>query len=185
MDIITEVKNFVEKECQKPTSKYGHEPYEFHFVPMVHYALELADEYGGDKEVIAVAGWLHDIGSIIDGRDNHHISGSRIAEEKLREYNYPEDKIEKVKKCIENHRGSRGNMRESVEEKIIAEADVMSNFDNIAGIFKAAFTYEGLTQGEARVAVRQKLENKYNQLHFEVSKEIIRPKYEAAMLLLN
>ena len=36
----------------------------------------------------------------------------------------------------------------------------MSNFENIAGIFKAAFVYENLTQGEAKDSVRKKLEDK-------------------------
>ncbi|PIN79534.1 hypothetical protein COV16_03730, partial [Candidatus Woesearchaeota archaeon CG10_big_fil_rev_8_21_14_0_10_34_8] len=74
---------------------------------------------------------------------------------------------------------------ESIEEQIVAEADVLSNFDNIAGIFKAAFVYEKMNEGEAKDSVRKKLENKWNQLRFEDSKRIIKPKYEAAMLLLQ
>jgi len=185
MDIISQVRDFVENECKKPTSKYGYEPFEFHFAPVVDYARKLSDEYGGDKELITIASWLHDVGSIIEGRKDHHISGAKIAEGKLTELNYPIEKIELVKKCILNHRGSEHNVRESLEEKIVAEADVLSNFDNLSGIFKAAYEYENLDQGQAKVAVREKLQNKYNQLHFERSKDIIRPKYEAAMLLLK
>ena len=185
MDIVNEIKHFVENECKKSTSKYGYEPFPFHFVPMVDYAEKLADELGGDKEVILIAAWLHDIGSIIYGREDHHITSAKVAEEKLKELQYPADKIELIKKCILNHRGSQQNGRDSIEEQIIAEADVLSNFDNIAGIFKAAFIYENKTQGEAKDSVRQKLERKWKQLHFENSKKIIKPKYEAAMLLLK
>jgi len=185
MDIINEVRNFVEEECRKPESKYGYEPFEFHFVPMVNYAKMLSEEIGGDKEIILVAAWLHDIGSIIYRREDHHITGAKIAEQKLKELNYPEEKIELVKKCILNHRGSIQNKRESIEEQIIAEADVMSNFDNIAGIFQAAFVYEHKNREEARASVKQKLENKWKQLHFDKSKEILKPKYEAAMILLE
>lgn len=186
MDILKAVRDFVEEECKKPTSKYGYEPFPFHFVPMVQYALDLADELGGDKEVIEISGWLHDIGSIVEGRENHHITSAQIAKEKLKELGYKDDKkIELIQKCILGHRGSLENNRETLEEKIIAEADVMSNFDNISGIFKAAFVYEGMDQGQAQEAVRKKLENKYNQLHFKKSKELIKPKYEATMLLLE
>jgi len=185
MNIISEIKNFVEDECKKPTSKYGYEPFPFHFAPMAEYAAALADELGGDKEIIALAAWLHDIGSIVCGREDHHITGAKIAEEKLREFNYPEEKIELIKKCILNHRGSRQNPRASIEEQITAEADVMSAFDNISGIFKAAFMYENLNQGEAKISVRKKFENKWKQLNFEKSKELIRPKYEAAMIILK
>jgi len=61
----------------------------------------------------------------------------------------------------------------------------MSAFDNIAGLFKAAIVYENLNQGQAKDSVRQKLKRKYQQLQFADSKKIIRPKYEAAMLLLK
>ena len=185
MDIVQEIRNFVENECKKPTSKYGEEPFMFHFVPVAKYAARLADELDADKEIVLLAAWLHDIGSIIHGREDHHITGAKIAEEKLKEFNYPDDKIKLVKECILNHRGSQQNNRKSIEEQIVSEADAISNLDNIAGIFKAAFIYEDKTQGEAKDSVRKKLENKWNQLHFENSKQIIKPKFEAAMLLLK
>lgn len=185
MNTTEEVKKFVEEESLKPNSKYGYEPFVYHFVPTVKYAIELAEELGADKEVVEIAAWLHDIGSVIHGREDHHITGVRIAEEKLKELNYPKEKIEMVKKCILNHRGSQKNNPTSIEEKIIADADALSNFDNISGIFKAAFIYENLDQKEAKEAVRKKLENKWNQLNFKNSKKIIKPKYEAMLILLS
>ncbi len=184
-DITMIIKDYVESECKKPTSKYGYEPFPAHFVPMVKYAQILAQQLWGDTEIITIAGRLHDIGSIIYGRENHHITGAEIAETKLKELKYPQEKIELIKKCILNHRGSIQNERWSIEEQIIAEADVISNFDNVSWIFKAALVYEHLGQEEAKESVRKKLENKWNQLHFENSKEIIKPKYDAAMLLFS
>lgn len=183
--IVETIQKFVKEECEKPTSKYGSELYEAHFVPMVAYAQQLAKEKGADVELISIAAWLHDIGSIIYGRKDHHITGTEIAEEKLKELNYPQEKIELIKKCILHHRGSVESKRETIEEQIIAEADALSNFDNISGIFKAAFTFEHLTQKEAQKAVREKLQRKYNQLRFKESIDLIKPKYEAAMLLLE
>jgi len=185
MDIVETVKKFIKAECQKPGSKYGGEPFEFHFKPVVRYAGELADELGGDKEVILLAAWLHDIGSIRHGRQDHHLTGVKIAEQKLQELKYPATKIALVKECILHHRGSRNDKRETIEEQIIADADAMSHFDNISGIFKAAFAHEGQTQDEAQVSTRQKLENSWRKLHSKKSRQIIKPKYEAAMILLK
>jgi uncharacterized protein len=185
MKITTKIKKFVEEESKKPTSKYGYEPFIFHFKPMVSYAKKLANELNADKEIVEIAGWLHDIGSLVHGRKDHHITSAKIAEEKLKELNYPEDRIKRVKQCILNHRGSQKKQRNSIEEKIIAEADAMSNFDNLPGIFKAAFIYENKTQDEAKISVREKLERKWQQLHFENSKKIIKPKFEAVMILLK
>lgn len=185
MDIIEKVRQFVEDECKKPTSKYGYEPYEFHFAPTVKYAKQLAEDLGGDLEIVTIAAWIHDIGSIMVGREDHHITGAKIAEEKLREFGYGEEKVQLVKNCVLHHRGSQKMELETLEEQILAEADAMSNFDEIAGMFKAAFVYEKLNQKEGRESVLRKLENKWNQLKFEKSKEMIRPKFEAAKLLLE
>jgi uncharacterized protein len=185
MSAVSEIKKFVEKECKKPASKYGYEPFYCHFSQVVGYARDLADKLGGDKEVVTIAGWLHDIGSIISGRENHHITGAAIADKKLRELGYPDRKIEQVLKCILNHRGSLNNKRKTIEEKIVADADAISNFDSIPGIFKAAFVYENKNQKEAKESVREKLQNKWKKLHFKDSKKIIKPKYEAVMLLLK
>lgn len=184
-NLIQQIKTFVEDECKKPTSKYGYEPFPHHFVPMVARAKQLADQLGGDKELIEIAARLHDIGSIIVGREDHHITWAEIAGKKLTELNYPAEKIQLVKKCILHHRGSMNHHRETLEEQIIAEADIMSCFDNLPWLFNAAFTYEKMTQEQARKSVKEKLENKRNQLSFKESKQLIKPKYDAAMLLLN
>lgn len=185
MDIIEKVRQFVEDECKKPTSKYGYEPYVNHFVPVVKYAKELARELGGDEEIVEIAAWIHDIGSIMIGRSDHHITGAKISEEKLREFGYPEEKIALVKNCVLHHRGSQKMKLETLEEQILAEADAMSAFDDIASLFGAAFVCENLTKEEARKSVLQKLESKWNQVKFEKSKEIIQPKFEAIQILLK
>jgi uncharacterized protein len=185
MGIIETIRQFVEDECKKPTSNYGMEAYDNHFISTVKYAGGLADKLGGDKEVIILAAWLHDIGSIMDGRENHHETGAEIAGKKLAELNYPDDRIELVKKCIRNHRGSRNDVRESIEEKIVAEADALSNFDAIAGIFHVAYVTEGLNESDGREAAVRKLRNKYNKLHFDESRKLVQAKYDAAMLLFG
>jgi uncharacterized protein len=184
-NILEEVRKFVEDECKKPTAKYGYEPYEFHLVPMQNYAKKLAEKLDANTEIVELAVWLHDIGSIINGRQNHHITGARIAEEKLKELNYPKDQIEKIKHCIFAHRGSNDIKGKTLEAQIISDADAISNFDNISGIFKAAFIYESLTQGEARISVREKLKRKWDKLYLQESKELIKSKYDAVMLLFE
>ncbi len=184
-DIVAVIRDFVEAECRKPTSKYGYDPFSYHFTPVADYAGKLSDKLGGDKEVILIAAWLHDIGSIVHGRENHHETGAIIAREKLSELGYPEERVALVEVCIRNHRGSVPRERMTLEEQIVAEADVLSAFENISGIFKAAFVYEGLDQGQAIRAVRKKLENKWNQIHFESSRELVRPKYDAVKILLS
>lgn len=182
--IIEKVRKFVEEECKKSSSKYGPEPYLYHFVPTVRYAAILAGKLNVDVEIVEIAAWLHDIGSIREGRENHHITGAKIAEKILKGLGYPKEKIEKVKHCIISHRGSKNLKRETTEARIIADADGMSCFDNIGGLFKAAFIYENKNQEEATKSIKQKLVNSLNKLS-PLARQIVKPKFEAAMLLLN
>jgi len=183
--IIKQVRDFVREECEKPTSKYGSEILDFHMAVVVKYAQTLAEKLDADVEIVTIAAWLHDIGSIFHGRKDHHITGAKIAEEKLRELGYPSEKIELVKNCVLHHRGSTAFERGALEEKIVAEADTMAAFDSIGGLFKAAYIFENLHQDEAQKSVLKKLQNKYEKLHFAESKKMIEPKYKAAKLLLD
>jgi len=182
--LTEKIREFVEGECMKPTSKYGYEPYEFHFIPVVRYSVVLARELGADEEVVELAGWLHDIGSIIYGREEHHITSQEIAERKLREFGYPEDRIRKVCYCIASHRGSQGIPRESTEAQILADADSMAHFDDVGGLFKAAFVFEGKTQKDGTFSVLNKLKNSYQKLS-PPARKIVQSKFEAAMLLFG
>ena len=184
-EIVDKIKNFVKEECDKPTSKYGDEIFVFHFIPVYEYSKSLAKNFENvDLEVVELAAWLHDIGSIMKGRENHHITGAEIAEEKLKEFGYPPEKIEKVKKCIFSHRGSQNFERRSAEEQIISDADALSAFDNISGLFRAAIFHEGFNQFQAKIEVRRKLINSWQKLS-PLARKNIEHKYLAAMILLG
>lgn len=184
MTIVEQIRQFVEAECKKKTSKYGHEPYLYHFLPTQAYAKQLAEEQGADVEVVEIAALLHDIGSIRYSRKDHDVTGAKIAKDKLRKLDYPNEKISKVVACILNHRSSRASNRVTLEEQIIADADGISNFNNVSGIFKAAFTYEKKDQKTAQADVRNKLIKTYDKLSPR-AKEIVKPKYEAAIVLFS
>ncbi|MDR0369208.1 MAG: hypothetical protein LBH96_01370 [Candidatus Peribacteria bacterium] len=55
MEIIAVIRDYVENECKKPESHYGYGPFPCHFVPMVNRAKKLADNFGGDTEVIEIS----------------------------------------------------------------------------------------------------------------------------------
>ena len=175
LNIVEKIKKFVEDECKKPEACFKG-AYERHFVPVRNYAVKLARELGADVEIVEIAAWLHDIASIKGNYKNHHLVGAEIAKKKLKEFYYPEEKIEIIKKCILNHRGSVNNLKESLEEKIIAEADTMSHFDDVDGL---------LIQWGYKDFIKEKLKRSYLKLSFQESRDLIKPKYEAAMLLLK
>jgi len=183
-EIIEKVKRFVENECKKSTSKYGYQPFFQHFIPVVDYAKVLAEKEKADAEIVEISAWLHDIGSIIHGRENHNITGAKIAEEKLKEWGYPKEKINRVVHCILAHRGSREIKRQSKEAQIIADADAMSAFNNAQELVIVAIKRENKSEEEAKKSVKTKLINSFNKMSPH-AKEDIKSKYGAAMLLLG
>jgi len=184
MDLVEEIRIYVKKECGKETNFFGMSAYNYHFVSMVKYAKQLAKETGADMEIVEIAAWLHDIGSILGDYKNHHISGAEHAGKLLAKYNYPEDRIEQIKHCILAHRGSKDIKRETIEAECIADADARSHFDNIAALFNLASVVRKLEINEARTFVKEKLQRSWKKLTPR-AKAVIKPKYETAMLLLE
>jgi HD superfamily phosphodiesterase len=184
MDIVEEIRKYVESESHKDTNMFGINAYDGHFVGVVKYSKLLAEQTGADIEIVELAAWLHDIGSIHGDPENHHIIGPKIAEEILKRYDYPQDRIERVKHCILAHRGSKDIPRETIEAECVADGDAMSHFENIHSLFYLALVARKIEPFAARNFVRDKLQRSWGKLTPR-AKELIRPKYDAAMLLLE
>jgi uncharacterized protein len=157
-----------------------------HIKAVVKNAVILAESYGADLEVVTIGAWLHDIASITDYNlyEEHHIHGARIAGDILSSFNYPEEKIELVKKCILNHRASKLIEKASKEEKCVADADAISHFDNLPSLFYLAYVVRKYSIDEGIDFVKKKLIRSYNKLS-EDCKEVYREKYDTVMSILD
>lgn len=81
-----------------------------------------------DLEVLIPAALLHDIARVKESHDktgklDHAVLGSQIAEGILRDLEYEEEKIKKIKHCIIAHRFRSGNAPKTIEAKILFDAD--------------------------------------------------------------
>lgn len=183
-DIIKYLKDEIYRRANKEENKFGIGVY-YHIEAVVKNGIELAKEYGADEEVVIIASWLHDIASITDYKlyEEHHIYGARIAEEILKEFNYDEEKIKKVKACIINHRGSVNNERLTIEERCVADADAISHFDSVPSLLYLAYVNKKMSIEEGQTFVKNKLERSYKKLS-EDSKKHYREKYNNVMQIL-
>ncbi|WP_346886690.1 HD domain-containing protein [Clostridium sp. UBA4395] len=116
-DIIDSLKDEVKKRYESEDNFFGIGGY-YHIRAVVKNAVSLAESYGADIEVVTIGAWLQDIASVTDYNfyEDHHIHGARIAGDMLSNFNYPNEKIELVQKCILNHRGSKLLEKSSKEE---------------------------------------------------------------------
>lgn len=140
--------NEIEKEIKELFSSEdtGHDIN--HLKRVLNLALHIQEKEGGDRQIIAVSAFLHDIHRIIEKENRKYCSpkDSLPAIEKiLKKVKLPERKIEKVLKCIEYHEeygfSKEGKKQRDIETLILQDAD---NLDAIGAIgIGRTFTFNG------------------------------------------
>jgi len=184
-EITEKIKQELLIRCEKSKEKDGYDFWNEHIKYVVENARKLAEKYGADVEVVELGALLHDIAmpSEYGEREQHHIYGAEIAEKLLTELNYSTEKIEKVKNCVLNHRGSKDRPRNSIEEQCVADADVIAHFDCIPSLFSLVYKEMKLSISEGKEYVRKKLERDYNKLS-DNTREILKDRYKTIIDVL-
>ena len=169
-------------EEQTKGTKDEYNIYREHIQYVYKYVVLLSKDKNVDKEVLELSALLHDI-SMTDmtlDRSRHNEFGADIAEQLLRENDYPEDKVQLVKKCILNHSKRRSEYRSTEEEKILVDADGLSHFDAIKKLYSLPRMVMGLNEQDSVRFVQDKLTGDYNELSDDL-KYLVKEKYDRVM----
>ena len=169
-------------EEQTKGTKDEYNIYREHIQYVYKYVVLLSKDKNVDKEVLELSALLHDI-SMTDmtlDRSRHNEFGADIAEQLLRESNYPEDKVQLVKNCILNHSKRRSEYRTTEEEQILVDADGLSHFDAIKKLYSLPSMVMGLSEEDSVRFVQDKLNGDYNELSDDL-KYLVKDKYERVM----
>jgi len=165
--------------------KFDKEDWQYHMLPMIENALQLARIYKINRDIVELAALLHDIGRAEKGDDaEHHIVGVPIAKKILKKFNYDQKIINKIEHCIESHRSLRGPKPRTILAKIIANADAMAHFD----VLPVLIYYRGKKHNfeETIKWVRKKIERNWRKkITLPKAKKLIEKKYFAFKLLLK
>lgn len=185
-NIRAKVYKQVKEACYAPTNMFTANAWDFHILPVVEHSLELGKRLKADPEILELASLLHDYAGIlnVDLYEKHHIHGSHMAGEILGGLGYPADKIERVKKCILNHRGSVRSARPSLEEKIVASADAMSHITELADMLYLVFGVHKLKTVEGVTWLKNKFERSWRKIIPE-GKLLVAGDYEIANSIFN
>lgn len=185
-NIIENIYNEVKSRCQLTTNVYGVGAWDHHIKLVYKIAIKICNEYNADYEIVSLAALLHDIASItnVEYTENHHIIGAKISEELLASYNLDKEKIELIKKCILNHRGSKLLEKTTPEEICVADSDAMAHFHSIPSLLRMVYVQKNMSIDEGADFVFQKLERSYIKMSSK-GKQIITPQYEASKILLS
>lgn len=171
-DIVENIKEELIKRCNQYNEKYDYDFWNDHIKYVVKNAVELAQKYNADIEIVELGALLHDIAmpSEIGPREEHNIYGAKIADELLTKLHYSEDRKKRVKECVLRHRGSKDLPRNRIEEQCVADADVIAHFDCLPSVFRLAYGELKLSVNDGKEYVRKKLERDYNKLSEETRK---------------
>lgn len=169
-------------EEQTKGTKDEYNIYREHIQYVHKYVVLLSENKNVDREVLELSALLHDIAMTDRGLDRakHNEYGSVIAEQLLRENNYPEDKVQLVKKCILNHSSKRAEFRTTEEERILVDADGLSHFDSINNLYSLAHNVMELNDEDTLNFIKDKLTKDYNEISDNL-KYLIQEKYDNVM----
>ena len=169
-------------EEQTKGTKDEYNIYREHIQYVYKYVVMLSKDKNADREVLELAALLHDI-SMTDmalDRSRHNEYGAEIAEQLLRENNYPEDKTQLVKRCILNHSKRRQQYRSTEEEQILVDADGLSHFDVVKTLYSLPSKVMGLSEEDSVRFVQDKMTGDYNELSDDL-KYLVKEKYDRIM----
>jgi len=103
-----------------------------HVLRVYNLCLKLAKyEPNVDLDILKTAALLHDIARTKEDEEgragvfsvDHAVLGAEMSDKILRQLGYPEEKIERIKHCIAAHRFRGGNPPNTIEAKILSDAD--------------------------------------------------------------
>lgn len=178
-----------------------------HIYRVLYNALDIANtERNVDYDVLICACLLHDIGRKEQYKNSmlcHAMVGADKAYKYLLENGFKPDFAEKVKHCIQTHRYRQNNTPQTLEAKILFDADKIDSTGTL-GIARTLF-YKGLV-GEplysllpdGRVSDREndekpsffheykyKLEKVYNRFYTDRAYEIAKERQQTAISFYN
>jgi len=88
--------------------------------------MHIAKEEGADLEVVEAASLLHDIARAREDKGEvecHAIQAASEVGSILQKLNFPKEKIAEVRYCVSVHRASKGLKADTLEAKILQDAD--------------------------------------------------------------
>ncbi len=118
-----------------------------HTERVYNLAIHIGEKEGADMEILSVAALLHDIGRDCESKSKglvcHAEKGASMAEELLKKYNIPSERIDAIVHCIATHRFRGNKIPSSVEGRILFDADKLDSIGAV-GIGRA-FLFAGET----------------------------------------
>jgi uncharacterized protein len=184
--ITAKIEDLVYSACLSDSNKFGYGIWTHHITQVVKNGKQLAKTFSADPEIVEIAAFLHDYSGIINHslHKEHHTHSSFEAGRILQKFNYPGEKIEKVKHCIENHRGSINSENRSPEAECLASADAIAHIQNVTSLLFLVYVRFNMGIDEGAEWVQKKIERSWRKISPNV-KDLVSKDYDAVIEFLK
>jgi uncharacterized protein len=134
MDLIERTRLFVTRVLEGEPSTHDMS----HIERVERTCIRIYEKEGGDLQTLRLAALLHDVGIVREHKEggNHAEYSAEIAREFLEENGAGKELVDHVVACVLSHRFSRGMQAESIEAKILQDADRIDALGAV-GIFRS------------------------------------------------
>jgi uncharacterized protein len=179
--LIEHIAEFVRskhKRCE------GHD--DTHVLLVAYLAIDIAQRLTEpvDPFVVIAGALFHDIGRVGTTTGSlHGLAGAGIAFEFLRSVIDDEEVCGKVARVVARHTPTSRIQPETVEEKIVYDADTMERFGWI-GVLRGVMSRKGSIDDILQTVIRSRAAD-YDQLLLPVSRQMARERYEATVEILE
>lgn len=177
---------WIKDVCSQGTGPFDTSFFEKHICVMAQIADTLAQTLHADREVVALAAYLHDISAIEDYTTvaNHHILGGERAGEILTAHGYPAEKIDAVRRCIFTHSAPVAAGQGTMEEICISNADAVSQIMMPGYWLHYAFVVKHMSYKEGLDWYIDKIDSHWNAMA-EEARAIAAQAYQTARVLFT
>lgn len=184
--MIEKIKTYVEDACSQQDNFLTKSFYKEHVLVVYDYCTRLSSILSCDEETACVSALLHDISAVHDFKSlpTHNLDSARIAGEVLRGFNYPQLKIEKVKRCIENHMTPIALNEGASEDIVLSNADAISQIVNPSYWLYFAFRIRNLNFEDGIKWYSERITNNWNLL-IDPARRLIENDFLKVKSLLN
>lgn len=184
-NIVEVVKEKLLDYSKKSFEKDGYDFWNNHIKYVFKHSHDMAVNRGADIEVCELSALFHDMAMVADfgPRDEHEKYGAQMARSILTELQYPNDRIDLIEKCVLHHRGSKNDKRDTVEEQILADADVIAHFDSIPSLFSLAYNKMNLPLDRGIEFVKNKLIGDFQKLS-PIGQKELKERFDTIMKVL-
>lgn len=150
-----------------------------HTVRAVKLAKFIAEKEKADVDVCIVSAWLHDIAQPTSGKKHNEV-GVEMAEPFLKEIEFDQEFIEKVKHCIYCHNSSTIGEAKTIEAKVVYDSDKLQLIGpfGFCRVLSDELVFQKLNLMEGISETRKIQLSKYDKLQTKTAKELIKKPHE-------